>query len=74
MIDEIVEGILRVEKWNEQFRKPNPNGKYPSCKSVVGSSTCERCGDYAGYNRPCPAARPDQRWGPDYKGGLKWTI
>lgn len=42
-------------------------GKYPVCKPVTGdiSSTCERCGGYAGYDLPCPAIPPEKRWGED---------
>jgi hypothetical protein len=45
----------------------NPFGKYPLCKPIVGdpSSTCERCGGYAGHDLPCAAVPPNKRWGPD---------
>ena len=68
MSDKLTEAVLRVEKWNDQFRQANPNGKYPLCHPIVGdpSSRCERCGGYAGYDRPCPAVPPEKRWGPDY--------
>lgn len=69
MSREIVDAILRVEKWNDQFRQPNPNGKYPLCKPIVGGGLphrCERCGEIAIYDRPCPSVPPEQRWGADY--------
>jgi hypothetical protein len=64
---EIVEGLLRVEDYNTQFRTVNPNGKYPVCASIPGNLPlrCERCGGYAGYACPCPAVPPEKRWGPD---------
>jgi hypothetical protein len=69
---EIVEAILRVEEWNDQFRKANPNGKYPVCKPITGGGLplrCERCREIAIYDRPCPAVPPKERWGPDYTPG-----
>lgn len=65
----IIEGMARVEAYNNaEHRQPNPNGNYPLCKPRVGdiSSRCERCGEYAGYDRPCPAIPREQRWGRDY--------
>jgi hypothetical protein len=65
----IVAGIMAVEAQNDQFRQPNPNGRYPLCKPIVGDSAsrCTRCGGYSGYHRPCPAVLPEQRWGSDYQ-------
>ena len=68
MLDQIIESVLRVENWNDQFRQPNRNGKYPLCKPILGdrSSRCERCGGQAGHDRPCFAVPRAERWGPDY--------
>lgn len=54
----------------------NPYGKYPLCKPIVGdpSSTCERCGGYAGYDLPCSAVPPESRWGPDSGEWLVATV
>lgn len=75
----IIEGLLRVEAYNDQFRQPNVNGRYPICKSNLGPYTesnpgpvCERCGapipDTYDLVGPCPAVPVEQRWGEDWKG------
>lgn len=65
---EMAAGLLRVEAFNDQFRRPNPNGRYPVCKPIVGDAAgrCERCGGNARQHRPCPAVSPELRWGADF--------
>lgn len=70
-MSEVVAGLMRVEEWNEHFRQPNPNGRYPICKNAVGTHVCERCGwptniKFVQGRPPCPAVPPDQRWGEDW--------
>jgi hypothetical protein len=64
---EILAGILRVEKFNDQFRQSNPNGRYPTCKPRLRDiDYCERCGNWIkGIIGPCPAVPHEQRWGED---------
>ena len=64
----IIEGMARVEEFNDQFRQPNPRGKYPLCKPrLFDAEYCERCGGWIkGVSVPCPAVPPEQRWGEDY--------
>lgn len=64
-----IEGMARVEEFNDQFRQPNPKGKYPICKpKLFDVGHCERCGSWIkGVNGPCPAVPPEQRWGEDYE-------
>lgn len=63
----ITQGVLRVERWNDQFRQPNPAGAYPCCKPAIWTLTCERCGgDVRAQRGPCPAVPRDQRWGPTH--------
>jgi hypothetical protein len=64
-VEAAVEAMARVEEFNDQFRQPNPRGRYPLCKPVLfDASKCERCGGRPG-NHPCPAVPPEQRWGED---------
>lgn len=67
----LMEMLLNVEAYNDQFRQPNPNGSYPICKPSLGSPNhsiiCCRCGMPIVDNRPCPDIPPEQRWGEDYK-------
>ena len=71
-LKEILEGLIRVEGWNDQFRQPNPNGRYPICKPIVGGNVCQRCGwptnipSLADDRPPCPAVPPENRWGEDW--------
>lgn len=65
---EIIEGMRRVEEYNDQFRQPNPNGANPICKpKLFNIEVCERCGNWIkGVLGACPAVPPEQRWGADY--------
>jgi hypothetical protein len=63
-----IEGMIRVEEYNDQFRQPNPNGRYPSCKPrLYDVEYCERCGSWIkGVDGACPAVLSEQRWGEDF--------
>lgn len=67
---EIIEGMMRVEAFNDQFRQPNPKGRYPICKPKVGTNplACERCEEVIDYAKraPCAAVPPEKRWGEDW--------
>ena len=67
----IVDGMRRVEEYNDQFRQPNPAGRYPSCLPGIGPilvKTCERCGlPIKRDNGPCSAVPPEGRWGETWK-------
>lgn len=65
-----IEGMARVEQSNDQFRQPNPKGRYPACKPRLWDiEYCERCGSWIkGVAGACPAVPPEQRWGEDYIG------
>ena len=63
-----IEGIARTEAFNDQLRRPNPNGRYPRCKpKLFDARVCERCNGTPG-NYPCPAVPPAGRWGEDSEG------
>jgi hypothetical protein len=65
--EEIINGILRVERFNDQFRQSNPNGKYPICKpKLYDVEYCVRCDSWIkGVTGHCPSATPENRWGED---------
>jgi hypothetical protein len=65
-----IEGMARVEEFNDQYRQPNPNGKYPLCKpKLFNIDYCERCGGWIkGVDGPCPAVPPEKRWGESNEG------
>lgn len=67
----IIEGMARVEAFNDQFRQPNLKGRYPLCKPrLYDIEYCERCSSWIkGVLGPCPAVPPEQRWGEDFDGG-----
>lgn len=67
---EIIEGMLRVEAYNDQYRKPNPKGRYPICRPGLRDKVkvCTRCGQIIDPEdrKPCAAVPPEERWGEDY--------
>lgn len=69
----ILDGLLAIERYNDQFRRLNPKGRFPICKPILGGNICERCGtpinipSLADNRPPCPAVLPEQRWGEDWK-------
>jgi hypothetical protein len=69
-VEETIEGLMRVEEYNDQFRQPNPKGRYPLCKpKLFDIEHCERCGGWIkGIAGPCPAVPPENRWGEDNTG------
>lgn len=50
---EIIEGLVRVEEYNEQFRQPNPNGGNPVCTPRLGKPLRLKA-DGSGYIKPPP--------------------
>jgi hypothetical protein len=64
-----IEAMARVEEFNDQFRQPNPRGRYPVCKPILyNAEYCAYCRNWIkGVLGPCPAVPPEQRWGETYK-------
>jgi len=61
-----IEGMARVEEFNDQFRQPNPKGRYPLCKPILNNAGyCAYCRNAITGDYPCPAVPPSQRWGED---------
>lgn len=69
--DQIIQGILNVER--STVRYSTPDGRYPVCKSIVGTRICERCGkdmpmmksfwmDNVVAAKACEGVPPEQRW------------
>jgi hypothetical protein len=53
--EQIVAGLLNVEACNEQFRQPNPNGRFPSCRPKVGPTAYyQRIGDWGEIDQTSP--------------------
>jgi hypothetical protein len=68
----LVKGLMNVEAWNDQFRQPNPKGKYPICEPSLGANPhCIRCNwpilPNMANRPPCPAVPEENRWGEDFK-------
>lgn len=74
-MNKIVEGMLRVESFNQ--RVLDPNGNYPVCIPEVRfipeaerrlnltPSVCMRCQRAilsSNFNKACPAVPPEERW------------
>lgn len=64
---------LIAAQYDENIHRPNPNGQFPSCRPELGpwppgyQPKCDKCGNLyvLGSRKPCPSARPEDRWGPD---------
>ena len=70
-MDEILEGVVRVEKDKLSRIVPDPNGAYPVCIPKVQFRTehsprlpvCDRCMRFIlNRNYPCPGVPPEERW------------
>ena len=61
---EIIDGIRRVHADNVARIVSDPNGDSPECKNILGTWTCERCGNDVRETRgkACPASLPEDRW------------
>lgn len=70
-IEGIIGGLLAAERYNDQFRKPNRNGRYPVCEPRVGTTVCERCQQDLStipiaQRGPCPVVPRERRWGENW--------
>lgn len=60
---EIIRGVMAVQMDNCSAMVADPNGPNPSCKNMLGTYICERCGNNVrDMEGACPAVPREKRW------------